>query len=57
MVALRFTNGRADWRDRYWVRDLPDLSERERVTVQRIIEAADITANIMRTGGSKEFIV
>jgi hypothetical protein len=50
LLALRFTGGPdALWREKYWVHDLPGLAEPQHVTVQRIIEAADETADLMRS--------
>ena len=46
---------RAEWMERYWVADadLAGLPERQWLTIQRVIEAADGIAALMRAGGTR----
>jgi len=49
LLAPRFTDvPDAPWREKYWVHDLPGLAEPQH-TAHRIIEAADETADLMRS--------
>ncbi len=55
LMGLSFLNSdRAEWMQQYWVSDadLAGLPERQWLTIQRVIEAADGIARLMRAGGT-----